>query len=90
MLNIKKLRGTLGISQQDFADKIGVSRASVIWWESPECGSLTPRIQAVMCEIFNCSPIDLYGADNFKIKPKNNEERRRMIAYINEEMTDEE
>ena len=29
-------------------------------------------------------------ADNFKIKPKNNEERRRMIAYINEEMTDEE
>lgn len=90
MLNIKKLRGKLGISQQELADKIGVSRTSVIWWESPECGSLTPRIQTIMCKIFDCNPIDLYGADNFKIKPQTNEERRRMIAYINEEMTDEE
>ena len=90
MLNIKKLRGKLGISQQELADKIGVSRASVNWWESPDCESVTPRIQVVLCDIFNCSPLDLYGSDNFKIKPQTNEERRRMISYIENDMTDEE
>jgi len=90
MLNIKKLRGKLGLSQQELADKIGVSRASMNWWESPECVSLTPRIQVAMCDIFKCDPIDLYGADNFRVKPHTNEERRRMIKYIESEMTDEE
>lgn len=56
--NLKKLRKVKKISQEELADKIGVSRQSVSKWE---CGDAYPEMSniLILCTIFNCKINDL-------------------------------
>lgn len=60
--NIKKIRKEQGLSQEEFADKLGVSRQSVSKWES---GGAYPEMDKVLqiCEIFNLNVDELLNQD---------------------------
>lgn len=45
---IKALREAHGLNTKDFADKIGVSRQMVNYWEAGDCAPTVAKIQAMM------------------------------------------
>ena len=59
---IAKLRNLMGISQEEFADKIGVSRQSVSKWE---IGKTLPQSDKIIeiCNLFNISADNLLQGD---------------------------
>ena len=56
--NLRILRKSHGLSQEDFADKLDVSRQAVSKWESGEAYPETEKIIAI-CDLFNCNMDDL-------------------------------
>ena len=52
--NLQNLRKQKGLSQEEFADKLDVSRQAVSKWESNQT---YPEIEKIMliCDIFDCS-----------------------------------
>ena len=56
--NLKKLRKDMNLSQEDLADKLGVSRQSISKWES---GVVYPEMDKMvqLCKLFNVSMDDL-------------------------------
>ena len=60
--NLKKLRKDMNLSQEDLADKLGVSRQSISKWES---GVVYPEMDKMvqLCKIFNLSMDDLLNSD---------------------------
>ena len=56
--NLKKLRKKKKISQEELAEKVGVSRQSVSKWE---CGEAYPEMENILtlCDIFRCKINDL-------------------------------
>lgn len=56
--NLKKLRKASKLSQEDLAEKVGVSRQSVSKWE---CGESYPEMNNILtlCHIFGCKINDL-------------------------------
>lgn len=70
------LRKKAGMSQEDLAEKLGVSRQSVSKWESNNTYPETDKIVQI-CSIFDCSMDDLINEnietiDNIERKNKNN------------------
>lgn len=84
MNNIKKHRGSLGLSQQQLADKIGVSRATIIGLENYDNIYLSIETAKKLSELFNCSIVDVYGVDILRYVPRNEEEKKQIIDIINE------
>lgn len=58
--NIRKFRHKLGVTQQELADRISVSRSVLTRWES---GSLTPDVETLvkLCQLFNVGLDGLVG-----------------------------
>lgn len=69
MKNIKKFRTLKNIDQKDLAKLLGVSRTSLSYFEN---GVVQPREKTFkkMCDIFECTEIELYGTEVFRTKPK--------------------
>ena len=73
--NLKKIRKENNLSQEDLADKLGVSRQSVSKWESKQA---YPEMDKVLqlCKMFNLNIDDLLNQDindvNNKKQVKNN------------------
>lgn len=67
--NLKKLRKDNNMSQEDLADKLGVSRQSVSKWES---GQAYPEMDKVLqlCKLFNLNINDLLNEDINEVKEK--------------------
>ena len=67
--NLKKLRKDNNMSQEDLADKLGVSRQSVSKWES---GQAYPEMDKVLqlCKLFNLDINDLLNEDINEVKEK--------------------
>ena len=51
--NIKRLRQSKGLTKKEFADKLGVERASVIRWEK---GDAEPKFEILLriCSVLSC------------------------------------
>ncbi len=51
--NIKRLRELNDLTMKEFADKLGVERASVIRWEK---GDIEPKLEILMkiCSVLSC------------------------------------
>lgn len=64
--NLKKLRKDMNLSQEELADKLGVSRQSISKWES---GVVYPEMDKMvqLCKIFNLSMDDLLNSDVHEI-----------------------
>lgn len=71
--NILKLRKSDGLSQEEFAEKVGVSRQTVSRWESGLCDIKATSIDGI-CKVYKISPEQLLGDDYYKNEiTKNND-----------------
>lgn len=60
--NLKRIRKKTKITQEDLAEKVGVSRQSVSKWE---CSEAYPEMKNILklCEIFNCKLNEIVNED---------------------------
>ena len=65
-----KLRKEKGMSQEDLANNLNVSRQAVSKWESNTSFPETDKIVAI-CKLFDCSMDELIGLKNGKTKENN-------------------
>ena len=70
MKSLKMLRGKLGLSQQEFADRLGVTRVHVVSLEKEDNTHLSDTMVKKICEIFELKDYELLGINNFKYIPK--------------------
>ena len=65
--NLKKIRKDNNLSQEDLAEKLGVSRQSVSKWES---GLAYPEMDKVLqiCKMFNLNIDELLNQDITEVK----------------------
>lgn len=81
--NLKSLRKKKRISQEDLADKVGVSRQSISKWETgyayPEMNNLLQ-----LCKIFNCHLNDLVHADMSDIDSLGEEIKMKVVKFKEE------
>lgn len=54
-LRVKQLRNSLGLSQKDFGEAIGLSKSTVCAIEKG-CHQLTERNVTIICDTFNVNP----------------------------------
>ncbi|MCR4581276.1 MAG: helix-turn-helix domain-containing protein [Bacilli bacterium] len=80
--NLKSIRKSKKVSQEDLADKLGVSRQSVSKWET---GENYPSMQNIvcLCDIFHCKINDLVHED-FDDLDFMDEEIKMSVVKLNE------
>lgn len=61
---LKARRQELGMTLEDVAEKVGVSRATVLRWESGEIESVRSDKIAQLAQALSMSPAQLMGWDN--------------------------
>ena len=81
MNNAKKFRSLSGLSQRKLAELTGVSHESIREVENGKW-KINVDLARKMCHIFNCSIFELYGMDNFYVKPTNDEEKIDIINFL--------
>lgn len=82
MNNIKKYRGINNMTQEALAEKMNCARSLITYWESSEYNNLKPIQAKKLSEALNCSIIELYGEDNFKIIPNTDDDKLEMIKVL--------
>ena len=71
--NLKKIRKENNLTQEDLAEKLGVSRQSVSKWESNQAYPEMDKVVQI-CKMFNLNMDDLLNQD---IKEVNNSKQQR-------------
>lgn len=71
---IKKLRKSLGLTQQEFADKIGVKRGAIANYEIGR-NDPTDSVVALICREFYCSEQWLRTGEGEMFPPRNKNEQ---------------
>lgn len=84
MKNLKNLRDKFHYTQGDIAKYLGVSRTTIVTYESDNVKKLPAKKEEMLCKLYQISPIALYGADNFLIEPKNADECNYLISVLNQ------
>lgn len=83
MQNLRKYRGRAGLTLQQLADKTQTSR---VWLNHLELSEdnvkITEERLNKLCEILNCTPIELYGLNNLFIKPQTDKDIVALIAEL--------
>ena len=79
---LARMRKNNNLSQEQFADKMGVSRQAVSKWES---GQSIPDMEKIMtmCKLLNCNLDDLLD-DGVMGKSKQNDTKLNFGDYFNE------
>lgn len=79
----------MGLSQKQLAEKVGVARVCVTYWESDNCQGLSLPNAKKLAKIFDCSLIQLFGINNFKYKPTNDEDKLLLIQFLAKSIKDD-
>ena len=58
-LDIKTARVSRGLNQTALAEKVGVSKTTIVQWESGETSPTTPNFFK-LCEVLNYEPNDIF------------------------------
>ncbi len=82
MNNIKRFRVLAGLTQVELAKDLEISRTAVIKLETGQTKIASKDTTQKMCELFNTTPVMLYGLDNLTYLPINEED----IEYLVKEM----
>lgn len=89
---IKMLRKKEGLTMEQLAERVGVSKASVHKWEAGKVDNMKRTHIAKVAEVFGVSPAYLLGFEGkgFTVdveRPASNEER--MLVYLYKLLSDE-
>lgn len=81
--NLRGLRKKKGYSQEDLAEKVGVSRQSVSKWE---CGEAYPEMENILalCTLFKCKLNDIVHEDMVDIEELDKEIRVSIVKFKKE------
>lgn len=81
--NLKKLRKLKHLSQEELAEKVGVSRQSVSKWE---CGDAYPEMFHILflCDIFHCKINELVHEDFVDIDSLDEEVKMSIVKFKKE------
>lgn len=84
--NLRKLRKLKKLSQEDLAEKVGVSRQSVSKWET---GDAYPEMNNILelCKIFHCHINDLVNDSIIDIDSLDEEVKMNVIKFKREQQT---
>lgn len=82
--NLKKLRKLQKLSQEELAEKVGVSRQSVSKWE---CGEAYPEMNHILklCKIFHCHMNDLVNDHITDIDLLDDEVKQNVVKFKKEQ-----
>lgn len=82
--NLKKIRKLSKLSQEDLAEKVGVSRQSVSKWE---CGESYPEMNNILalCHIFGCKMNDLVQENLMDIDQLGEDVKMSVVKFKKEE-----
>ena len=80
--NLRKIRKENNLSQEDLAEKLGVSRQAISKWESASAYPEMDKIIA-LCDLFNLNIDDLLHKDIKEIKGEENA-RKNLNKYIDD------
>lgn len=83
MNNLRKIRKKKGLTQQELADMVGVSRQLICYMEKGKY-NITNSIIKKMSKALEISPVEIMGVDNFKFMPKTEEEKEYVIKIVKE------
>ena len=83
MNNLVKLRVKICLSQKELAEKLGVSRQTIVNFEKG--GKCKPELILKICEMFEKTPCQLLGMQNLLFVPKNKEDFKIFIDILNKE-----
>ena len=81
--NLKKLRKSKSLSQEDLACKVGVSRQSVSKWETGEAYPEMTNILA-LCDIFKCKINDLVNESLVDVDSLDEEVKMNVVKFKEE------
>lgn len=76
-LDLKPLRKAKGLSQQQVAEVLGVSRQHYVGIENNQTDSLNKAHLEKLCELFDCDVATLFGA-----RPQDSEAIARLSAQL--------
>lgn len=82
MIKISEYRKIKGISQREFAEKLGISAGNLCEWEK---GRVEPSIGALikMSELLDISVDELIGKENFAATNRKSDKREKLLNYFN-------
>lgn len=80
--NLAKLRGKHGVTQQELADAVGVTKQGMSYNETGQCSVITAKRAAAFLgeNIF-----EVLGTDVFRVLPKTEEEKetfKKIVAKV--------
>ena len=78
--NLAKMRKELGMSQEELANMLNVSRQAVSKWESNSSYPETDKIVA-LCKIFNCSMDELIGLKHTEVGKEKRTFNKYMVLF---------
>ena len=82
MIKISEYRKMKGITQKDFAEKLGISAGNLCEWEK---GRIEPSINALikMSELLDISVDELLGKENVAVFNRQDDKYERLMYYFN-------
>ena len=82
MINIAEYRKLKGISQKEFAEKLGISAGNLCEWEK---GRIEPSISALikMAELLDVSVDELIDRENAVCFTRKNDKQELLLRYFN-------
>lgn len=86
MRNIKKLRFEAGLTQQELADRLKVSRTTVNSMENDESYAPSEELLRAVCDLFKVNAYDVCDiSDILRVEPKTKTEAKQLSRRIKEE-----
>lgn len=79
MNNLKKYRAVTGMTQKEFGDAVGVTRAAIC---EAENGKLGMTLAKKICDTFNIDIYDLLGGDILRLLPENKEQLSTILFNL--------
>lgn len=79
---IADLRKETGLTQQEVADRLGVSKPAIAQYESGKTENIKPERLLKLAELFNASPAYIMGWSQMRTEPTE-EETQLLKAYRN-------
>lgn len=91
MNNLKKYRCQNNLTQSELGEKLGISKSAVSLFEIPNSTKkLSKKTAEKASVLLNCSVIELFGWENFKIIPQTKQDKLFLINLLQSSLDEQE